>query len=246
MTLSATLPSPRDEAWRYADHEAVARAWPALAEPERIVVAAAERAARVVDAVPDHGIVRLHVDIARGGRFDLHTLVAGHDYARVELTALLSEGAHCEVGGAILASGTQRLEIVTDIRHLEPGATSQQTVRAVAGGRAQASFLGGIGVARGAQQTNAEQSFKAMLLDRGARANAVPSLEIYADDVKCGHGATVGELDRNALFYLAARGLPPATARRLMLQAFLAEAFEGAGDADTLAARADAALEAML
>ena len=81
-----------------------------------------------------------------------------------------------------------------------------------------------------------------MLLDRQSTANAVPELEIYADDVKCAHGATVGELDKTALFYLAARGLPPAEAKTLLLQAFIAEVFAGATDADALTAAALAKL----
>jgi Fe-S cluster assembly protein SufD len=85
-----------------------------------------------------------------------------------------------------------------------------------------------------------------MLLDRTATANARPELEIYADDVKCAHGCAVGELDAQGLFYLQSRGLPPAQAKRLMLQAFLAEAFVGAPAAEDLNAAAVAALEALL
>ena len=85
-----------------------------------------------------------------------------------------------------------------------------------------------------------------MLLDRTATANAKPELEIYADDVKCAHGCAIGELDASALFYLQSRGLPPEAARRLMLQAFVAEAFVGAPDEERLNALALAALEALL
>jgi Fe-S cluster assembly protein SufD len=85
-----------------------------------------------------------------------------------------------------------------------------------------------------------------MLLDRTATANARPELEIYADDVKCAHGCAVGELDPAALFYMASRGLPPAEAKRLMLQAFVAEAFVGAPDEERLTAAALARLEALV
>ncbi len=240
-------PTRRDESWRYSDHDAVARLWPTLAAPERIVVPAGETVTRVVDALPENGVVRLDVTVGEGARFELFALVAGADYGRVELSARLAEGAHVEVGGAIVGTGQQTLEIVTAMDHAEPGATSHQVVRSVLGGTATGSFLGKVGVARDAQRTDAAQSVKAMLLDRGATANAVPQLEIYADDVKCAHGATVGELDAGALFYMAARGLPPEVAKRLMLGAFLADAFAGAGDArETLEARAVALLEAML
>ena len=84
-----------------------------------------------------------------------------------------------------------------------------------------------------------------MLLDRGATANAKPELEIFADDVKCAHGATVGELDKQALFYMASRGLDPATAKKLMLQAFIADAFVSVGDDAVREAIESKALEVM-
>jgi Fe-S cluster assembly protein SufD len=101
-------------------------------------------------------------------------------------------------------------------------------------------------VDRGAIGTDGEQSIRAMLLDRTATANARPELEIYADDVKCAHGCAIGELDAGALFYLASRGIPPAAAKALMLQAFLAEAFTGAADEEQLTAAALAALEVVV
>jgi Fe-S cluster assembly protein SufD len=247
VNLAATLPTRRDEAWRYSDHDALSLAWPMAAVPEQIVVPAGETRTRIIDTLPPFGIVRVDAALGEGARLELFALVAGVDYGRVEVSARLSTGAHVEIGGAILGSGSQTLEIVTTIDHAEPGATSHQVVRSVLAGTATGSFLGKVHVARHAQQTDAEQSVKAMLLDRGATANAVPQLEIYADDVKCAHGATVGELDAMGLFYLAARGIAAATAKRLMLQAFLADAFVGAGDAhEGLEARAVALLEAML
>ncbi|MEQ1641179.1 MAG: SufD family Fe-S cluster assembly protein, partial [Novosphingobium sp.] len=90
------------------------------------------------------------------------------------------------------------------------------------------------------------QSVRAMLLDRTATANAKPELEIHADDVKCAHGCAVGELDANALFYMAQRGLPPELAKRLMLQAFVAEAFVGAAEEEALLEAALKALGGML
>ena len=247
MNLTATLPTRRDEAWRYSDHDAVALAWPDVATPEQITVPAGETHTRIIDTLPASGIVRIDATLGEGARLELFALVAGTDYGRVEVSARLSTASHVEIGGAILGHAAQTLEIVTAVDHAEPGATSHQVVRSVLAGTATGSFLGKVHVARHAQQTDAEQSVKAMLLDRGATANAVPQLEIYADDVKCAHGATVGELDAMGLFYLAARGIAPATAKRLMLQAFLADAFVGAGDArEGLEARAVELLEAML
>jgi len=245
--MPATLPSPRDEAWRYADHAAVARVWPELDAAERIAVPAGERAVRVIDALPASGILRIEATLGEGATLAVFALVTGAEYGRLEIAARLAPRAHVDLGAAILGTGEQTLEIVSSIDHAAPDASSSQIVRSVLGGKATGSFLGRVHVAKGAIGTNAEQSFKAMLLNRGATANAVPSLEIHADDVKCAHGATVGELDAAGLFYLAARGLPPADAKRLMLQAFIADAFIEAGDArEALEAKALAALEAML
>jgi len=246
------LPSRRDEAWRYGDLDALARVWGELpAGPERIVVAPGETQRRqIVQPVPISGVgvTDLDVHIGAGGRFELHLLNADCDYGRIAVTATLDEGAHFELGGAILGSGEQTLEIVTHVIHAAPNATSNQVVRSVLAGKATGSFLGKVEVARHAQKTDAEQSVKAMLLDRSATANAKPELEIYADDVKCTHGATVGELDQAALFYMASRGLPPVAARRLMLQAFIADAFVTIADDAARTAieqRALAALEAL-
>ena len=135
---------------------------------------------------------------------------------------------------------------MTEVRHLEPDAVSRQTVRSVLGGTATGTYLGKVHVARGAVGTDGVQSIRAMLLERTATANARPELEIYADDVKCAHGCAVGELDRQGLFYLQSRGLPPAEAKKLMLQAFIAEAFVGAPDAEALTEAALAGLGDLL
>ena len=107
------------------------------------------------------------------------------------------------------------------VRHLEPNGVSRQYVRSVLAGQATGSYLGKVEVARDAQQTDGEQSVKAMLLDRGATANCKPELEIYADDVKCAHGASVGELDPNQLFYAMSRGLDRPGAQALLLEGFV-------------------------
>ncbi len=134
---------------------------------------------------------------------------------------------------------------MTKVIHAEPEATSNQTVRAVHWNTGTGNFLGEIKVARHAQKTDAAQDFKALLLEAGASANAVPQLEIFADDVKCAHGATVGELDEAARFYMMARGLDPATAQRLLVQAFIGDAFVALDDADEHARLLDAALSAL-
>jgi Fe-S cluster assembly protein SufD len=238
MVVTA-LPTRRDEAWRYSDLEAVARLWP-VGPATRFDVAADENAAQHLVAAS--GIHDFAITLAAGARMDFHVLNAGAGYGRVTIDVTLHEGAHFEFGAVQIGDGSANLEIVTTVRHIEPGATSNQVVRSVLGGAATGSYLGKVAVARDAQQTDSAQDVKAMLLTRTATANAKPELEIYADDVKCAHGAAIGELDAGALFYLAARGLPPVEARTLLLQAFVAEVFEGAAAQDALEAAALAAL----
>lgn len=233
MTLAQSLPTRRDEAWRYADLKALEPVWPKLDGPERITVAAGETASLQIAELPvidGVGIVDLDITIGDSATFNLHLLAQDADYGRIQVKVLLGKGSHFEMGGAILGSGEQTLEIVTEVVHAEPDATSNQVVRSVLADKATGSFLGKIHVARDAQKTDAAQSVKAMLLDRTATANAKPELEIFADDVKCAHGATVGELDKQALFYMASRGLPPETAQQLMLQAFIADGFVSLDD----------------
>ncbi|MEH6757070.1 MAG: SufD family Fe-S cluster assembly protein [Parasphingorhabdus sp.] len=233
MNLAAPLPTKRDEAWRYADLKALETVWPKLDGPEQVNVPAGETASRQIAELPiidGVGIVDLDITIGDNATFALHVLVSGADYGRVQVKATLGKGAHFEMGGAILGKGSQTLEIVTEVVHAEPNGTSNQVVRSVLAGKSTGSFLGKVNVARDAQKTDAAQSVKAMLLDRTATANAKPELEIFADDVKCAHGATVGELDKQALFYMASRGLPPELAQKLMLQAFIADAFVSIDD----------------
>ncbi|GGE18458.1 hypothetical protein GCM10011529_26120 [Polymorphobacter glacialis] len=225
----SALPTRRDEAWRYSDLASVARVWP-VASPELILVAAGTRVTRLLvqdaasDAVAVHDFA---VTVEAGASLDFRIVNSGGSYGRVALDVALHEGAVFDLGGIIIGGNTQNLEIVTTVRHLGPAAVSRQVVRCVVGGSAVGTYLGKVAVAREGQKTDAAQSFKALLLERGATANAKPELEIFADDVKCAHGATVGELDRNALFYLESRGVPPVQARALLMRAFLSDALEG-------------------
>lgn len=240
------LPTKRLEDWRYSDIAAVERAWPVV--PEAVTVAAGEAASRMVvqDAAPGSATIRYFVvTVEAGASLAFHILNIGGAYGRVALDVALHEGANFDLGGVIVASGEQVLEIVTTVRHLGPGATSRQVVRCVAGDTATATYLGKVAVARAGQKTDAAQSFKALLLDRGATANAKPELEIFADDVKCAHGATVGELDRNALFYLESRGVPPTEARALLTRAFLSDALESISD-NSVREAAEAQVTALL
>lgn len=239
-----TLPTKRDEAWRYADLDAVARLWP-LPAPERIRVAEGGSFARNI--VQDKGgIQQIDLHLEAGSVATLNFLNFGGDYGRLELNVTLDDGADFTLGAAQIGGRTQTLELITKVTHAAPNATSRQIVRSVLAGEATGTYLGKVAVARGAQHTDSEQSIKAMLLDRTATANAKPELEIFADDVKCAHGCAIGELDAMALFYLQSRGLTPADAKTLLLQAFVAEVFEGADEADRLQALALEKLEALV
>jgi Fe-S cluster assembly protein SufD len=194
-----------------------------------IRVAAGETIARLVvqDAdIDDVAVKDFVVILERDARATFHILNTGGKLGRVAIDVTCHEGSHFELGGAIIGGGEQTLEIVTTLNHVEPNATSNQVVRSVLGGRATGSYLGKVAVARGAQKTDASQSVKAMLLTRTATANAKPELEIFADDVKCAHGATVGQLDADQLFYLRSRGLRDQAARNLLTYAFGAAVIE--------------------
>ncbi len=245
MTVAA-LPTRKDEAFRYADLAALAGVWPVVRE--HIVVPSGQSTSlsiiedSVVEAVARHLVIELEA----GASFDLRILNTGAAFGRIAVDARLGEGARFTLGAAQLGTGSQVLEIVTEVFHDAPGATSRQTIRSVLAGQATGTYLGKVAVARGADGTDAAQSVRAMLLSRTATANAKPELEIYADDVKCAHGCAVGELDAAGLFYLESRGLTPPEAKRLMLQAFVAEAFSGAADEEKLQALALERLGALL
>lgn len=245
MSDLLTLPTRRDEAWRYSNLEALETVWP-VAAPEALTLGEGESRAITLlqDAADDAVIVIDHqIVLGAGSRLDVHLLNIGGTLGRVTFDVTLHKGAHFELASAQIGGEDQTLEIVTVVRHIEPEATSNQVVRSVLAGHATGNVLGKVEVARDAQLTDASQSVKAMLLDRTATANSKPELEIYADDVKCAHGATVGELDKAALFYCAARGIPPQTAQAMLLHAFVAEVFEGVEGGEALLEAAMAKLE---
>lgn len=245
MSEALALPTRKDEDFRYADFAALAKVWPVAVE--RHVVAAGETLALEVVETGSAPVARhLALTLEAGASCDLRVLTAGPAYGRIAVDATLAEGAAFTLGAGQLAGGSETVEIVTHVSHEGLNATSSQIVRTVVAGHATGTYLGRIAVARGADGTDAEQSVRAMLLDRTATANARPELEIYADDVKAAHGCAVGELDANGLFYLMSRGLPPAEAKRLMLQAFIAEAFAGSAGEAALSEAAVARLQALL
>ncbi|MEQ7873656.1 SufD family Fe-S cluster assembly protein [Sphingomonas sp. ASV193] len=237
------LPTRRDEAFRYADIAALGEAWDALAPVETTQIAAQQSLQQIwLPSGNDIDVRRANFDVAAGATLDLFLLATASRYGRFEIDVTLREGAAFALDAAMIGGGSATLEIVTTVRHVERDASSRQTVRSVLGDTATGSYLGKVAVARGADGTDGEQSVKAMLLNRGATANAKPELEIYADDVKCAHGATVGELDPNQLFYAMARGMDPATAKAVLLDGFVGGLWDSLDEDSAIAAAARAAL----
>ena len=173
----------------------------------------------------------LRAEVGQGASLMTTTLLAHAESVRIEGHARLhGVGAFASLDGVMLGRERQTYDVVNRIEHAAAGGSSRQTWRSVADAQSTLSFSGKIEVARAAQKTDAEQSVKALLLERTATANAKPELEIFADDVKCAHGATVGELSRDALFYLASRGVPPQEARALLTESFLSDALQTIGE----------------
>jgi Fe-S cluster assembly protein SufD len=240
------LPTRKLEAYRYADIDALASVWTSLVSPERIEIAAQQKLQQIwLPSGEDIDIRRAEITLEPGAELALFALNTASDYGRIELDVTLREGSRFTFNASNIGTNDSNLEIVTTVRHAEPAAVSRQVVRSVLGGKAVGSYLGKVAVARDAQQSDGEQSVKAMLLDRGATANCKPELEIYADDVKCAHGASVGELDANQLFYAMSRGLDPAAAKTLLLEGFVMGLWDDAQDGEVIREAARVALRAV-
>jgi Fe-S cluster assembly protein SufD len=241
------LPTLKDEEWRYADPRALERLTPdAFAQWKEVELAPGETRRRcmiVGGSAPE--LHRIRITVGEGGRAELFAVNAGADYTRVECEVRLARGAHFEFGGVTIGGGDVTREFVTRVTHAEPDGTSAQTIRSVHWGTATGNFIGRIEVARDAQKTDASQDFKGLILERGASTNAKPELEIFADDVKCAHGAAIGQLDETARFYMAARGIPPEAARALLVRAFIGDAFHSLDDPEEQERLMDAALAAL-
>jgi Fe-S cluster assembly protein SufD len=139
------------------------------------------------------------------------------------LARLVGEGAEASVAGLYMADGKRLVDNHSVIEHAVPRTTSRELFKGILDGDARGVFAGRIRILEGASKSDAHQSNSNLLLSRDAWVDSMPQLEIYTDDVKAGHGGTVGELDREALFYLRSRGIPPARARTLLIYAFARE-----------------------
>lgn len=170
---------------------------------------------------------KIFVDLDADSHYRSFTVATGGEMMRSEShVRMLGEGAKATLDCIALAAPHQTHDVVTHIDHAVPNAVSDQMFRAIVAKQGTTAFQGKVIVQKGAQHTLADQACNSILLDRSAEANAKPELEIWADDVKCSHGATVGELDDKALFYLNARGIDPVAARALLIEAFIAEVIE--------------------
>jgi Fe-S cluster assembly protein SufD len=169
----------------------------------------------------------VYADIAARGTYDSFALTLGARLARMEVHARLGgTGAAAHLNAAQLLGGHQHADFTTIVSHDAPNCASRQTVKNVLSGHSRGVFQGRIEVARVAQKTDGYQMNQALLLSPDAEMDSKPQLEIYADDVKCSHGATVGELDAEQLFYLRSRGIGEANARSILIRAFLSEALD--------------------
>jgi Fe-S cluster assembly protein SufD len=165
--------------------------------------------------------------VAEKGTYDSFLLHAGARLARAEAYVTLAgafSAAH--LNGAQLVGDGQHADCTTFLDHAAPDCPSRQTVKTVLAGRSRGVFQGKIHVHQIAQRTDGYQMNQALLLSEQAEIDSKPQLEIYADDVKCSHGATVGALDETQLFYLRSRGIPEAEARSMLIEAFLLDAVE--------------------
>ena len=168
------------------------------------------------------------VRVARGGLYRAHLFNAGAELSRLTLRMTLKDlGANAELSGVSVLGGQLHADVTTHVYHAAGETQSLQLFKHVAGGKSRAIYQGKITVAKGADKSDSRQTAKALLLGERAEADLKPELEIFADDVKCAHGAAVGDLDADSLFYLRARGIPEPEARNMLLRAFLREAVDG-------------------
>lgn len=165
---------------------------------------------------------RILVRQAASSGYRSHNLQVGAAWSRLDLHVRLeAEGAHAELNGLYAVTGRQHVDNHTRVDHLTRGTVSRELYRGILDGQGHAVFNGKVVVAPHAIKTDAQQANHNLILSRGAEIDTKPELEIYADDVKCSHGATIGQLDEQQLFYLRSRGLDAETARSLLISAFV-------------------------
>ena len=176
------------------------------------------------DGLQAFHIASMHLRLARGATFSSHSITIGGGFVRNNVDAVLDgEGAECTLNGLYLTNGRRFVDNHTAIHHAKPHCASHELYKGILDDEARAVFNGKIIVELNAQKTDAKQTNSALLLSEGAQINTKPELEIFADDVKCTHGATIGQLNEEALFYLRSRGLSRHQARDVLIHAFASD-----------------------
>ncbi|WDR05675.1 Fe-S cluster assembly protein SufD [Devosia rhodophyticola] len=171
--------------------------------------------------------------LAEGAKLRTLAIHAGSALARTQIFAKFAgEGAHADIAGLNLVDDGQHLDFTLDVNHAVPNTTSQEVFKQVGRGRSKAVFQGKIVVARDAQKTDAKMMMQGLMLSDQAEILSKPELEIYADDVVCGHGSTCGELDADSMFYLMSRGISRAEAETMLVRGFLKEVLDPIEDAE--------------
>ena len=169
-------------------------------------------------------VASMHVSLGRSSSFSSHSITLGGALVRNDVNALLNgEGIDCTLNGLYVANGRRLIDNHTMVDHAKPHCSSHELYKGILDGEAHAVFNGKIVVQLDAQKTDAKQTNQALLLSEHAQINTTPQLEIFADDVRCTHGATVGQLDDDAMFYLRSRGLSHARARNVLIHAFASD-----------------------
>ena len=219
-----------------------------LVKRERLTVAENENAVFIERELAD----RLEIDVKAGARVKHYRLHGGADNALTvrigenaayELVTLhlgngdlsmsfdlAGEGANCRSDVVYILSGDEKSVIASDVRHNADKTVSAQLVKGAVGGRGHAAFQGGILIPYDKKEIDGAQQHRALLLSRDATVEAVPRLEIYADDVKCAHGSAIGTLNQDQLYYMRTRGIDENDARALLTTAFLNEVLDGIGN----------------
>lgn len=182
---------------------------------------------RQAESVAAYHTALTQVRLGPDARYSSVALTVGGVLSRNEVkVAFEGEGAECKLAGGALLRGRQHADSTTEADHRVPHTNSDQVFRNVLDDSAHSVFQGGVIVRQEAQKTDSSQSNRNLLLSAGAQADTKPELQIFADDVKCAHGATVGDLDKASMFYLESRGIPPKQAKALLIEAFIGEILE--------------------
>ncbi|MCL4402234.1 MAG: Fe-S cluster assembly protein SufD [Acidobacteria bacterium] len=168
----------------------------------------------------------MQAEVGRSANLTSHSISFGAALARNDTGALLGEGSECTLNGLYMAGGRQHVDNHTAIDHAKPHAVSHQLYKGILDGHAAAVFNGKIYVRPDAQKTDAKQTNKNLLLSEDAAVNTKPELQIWADDVRCTHGATIGQLDAESIFYLQSRGIGREDARAMLTRAFAGDILE--------------------